>query len=82
MVQKRFNTTGICIPKKHYMVNINNKLKLIEEMINNGYYFTITRPRQFGKTTTLNMLEKKLEDKFLIISMSFEGIGDSVFSEE
>lgn len=82
MVKKRFNTTGLCIPKKHYMVNIDNKLSLIEDIINMGDYFTINRPRQFGKTTTLNMLEKRLEHKFLIISISFEGIGDSVFSEE
>lgn len=82
MLKKRFNTTGICVPGKHFMVNIENKLSLIEDMINMGNYFTINRPRQFGKTTTLNMLEKRLKDKFLMISISFEGIGDSVFSEE
>jgi hypothetical protein len=81
-VKKRFNTTGICIPQKHYMVNIDNKLSLIEDMINMGDYFVINRPRQFGKTTTLNLLEKRLEHKYLIISISFEGIGDSIFCEE
>lgn len=81
-MQKRFNTTGLCVPKKHYMVNIDNKLRLIENMVSRGDYFTINRPRQFGKTTTLNLLEKKLEDKFTVISISFEGIGDAVFKEE
>lgn len=82
ILEKRFNTTGNCVPKKHYMVNIDDKLKAIENMVNMGDYFTINRPRQFGKTTTLDMLEKKLEKKFLTISISLEGIGDTVFKEE
>ena len=31
---KRFNTTGICVPKKHYMVDISNKMEQIKELIN------------------------------------------------
>ncbi|MGL5751102.1 MAG: AAA family ATPase [Paraclostridium sp.] len=79
---KRFNTTGICIPKKHYMVNIENKLNEIEKMIDRGDYFIINRPRQYGKTTTMYLLSKKLEDKYLIIKISFEGIGDDIFKDE
>ena len=52
-MKKRFNTTGICIEDKHYMVNIENKLNEIENMVNRGDYFIINRPRQYGKTTTL-----------------------------
>ncbi|BBE30637.1 hypothetical protein OSSY52_07780 [Tepiditoga spiralis] len=79
---KRFNTTGVCVPKKHYMVNIENKLKQIMKLIENGEYFTINKPRQFGKTTTMFLLEKKLKNKYTVISISFEGIGDMPFQNE
>ncbi|MBW6410727.1 GxxExxY protein [Clostridium weizhouense] len=81
-MKKRFNTTGVCVPRKHYMVDITNKLKEIRELIDNEFYFTINKPRQYGKTTTLSELKKLLSDEYLIISISFEGIGDSVFETE
>ncbi|MTK13751.1 MAG: AAA family ATPase, partial [Clostridiaceae bacterium] len=81
-MRKRFNTTGVCVSKKHYMVNIEGKLKQIEKLIENDFYFTINRPRQYGKTTTLNEIANSLKEKYLIIDISFEGIGDSVFQEE
>ncbi|BBE30638.1 hypothetical protein OSSY52_07790 [Tepiditoga spiralis] len=79
---KRFNTTGVCVPKKHYMVNIENKLKQIMKLIENGEYFTINKPRQFGKTTTMFLLEKKLENEYTVISISFEGIGSIIMEDE
>lgn len=81
-MKKRFNNTGICVPNKHYMVDISNKLIEIEELIDNEFYFTINRPRQYGKTTILNALANFLKDKYLVIYISFEGIGDSVFENE
>lgn len=57
-MKKRFNTTGVCVSRKHYMVDISNKLKEIEELIDNEFYFTMNRPRQYGKTTTLNGLKQ------------------------
>ncbi|MGL6108235.1 hypothetical protein [Romboutsia sp.] len=81
-MNKRFNTTGVCVPKKHYMVNIDNKLKQIEKFIDNGDYFVINRPRQYGKTTTLYLLEECCKKKYLVISTSFEGIGDDIFESE
>lgn len=81
-MKKRFNTTGVCVSKKHYMVDIENKIKKIKELIDNEYYFTINRPRQYGKTTTLNELKKFLKEEYLVISISFEGIGDIVFERE
>ena len=57
-MEKYFNTTGLCIPEMHYMVNIDKKIEKIMKLINRDNYFTINRPRQFGKTTTLNELEK------------------------
>ena len=79
---KRFNTTGLCNPKKHYMVDISDKLEKIKVLIENEEYFVINRPRQYGKTTILTALENSLKEKYLVISISFEGIGDIVFSSE
>ncbi len=79
---KRFNTTGLCNPKKHYMVNISEKLEKIKALIENEEYFVINRPRQYGKTTTLTALEKSLSGEYLVISISFEGIGDVIFNDE
>ena len=77
---KRFNVTGVCVPEKHYMVDISEKLAKIMEMIDYGDYFTINRARQYGKTTTLLMLSRTLPPDYLCISLSFEGIGETMFS--
>lgn len=79
---KEFNVTGLCIPERHYMVDISSKLKKIIEMVDKGAYFTINRPRQFGKTTTFNELVEELNKKYIVIKTSFEGIGDDIFKTE
>jgi len=80
---KEFNTTGVCIPEKHYMADVSKKINAIEKMVEAGKYFTINKPRQSGKTTILYLLEKKLlNDDFIPILISFEGIGDEVFNSE
>ncbi len=67
----------------HYMANVDKKIDQIMKMVEVGEYFTINRPRQFGKTTIINELESKLDEmSYLVISMSFEGIGDDVFKDE
>ncbi|MDR3594828.1 GxxExxY protein [Clostridium sp.] len=81
-MQKRFNSTGVCVSRKHYMVDISRKLEQIKKLIDNEFYFTINRPRQYGKTTTLNEINNTLGDIYLIINLSFEGIGDIVFEDE
>ncbi|AJA47861.1 hypothetical protein CPAST_c17910 [Clostridium pasteurianum DSM 525 = ATCC 6013] len=83
-MEKRFNVTGTCIPEKHYMVDISEKLKDIMKLIENEEYFIINRPRQYGKTTTLYMIERALDknNDYLTISISFEGVGDLIFEEE
>ena len=81
-MKKRFNSTGVCVSKKHYMVDISDKLEQIKKLIDDEFYFTINRPRQYGKTTTLNEINNALKDIYLVISMSFEGIGDAVFEDE
>jgi len=82
MMEKVFNTTGNCVPTKHYMVNIEEKLKKIKRMIDRAYYFTINRGRQYGKTTTLFQLETFLADDYTVISLTFERMGQSSFSSE
>ena len=51
-------------------------------MIDRGKYFTINRARQYGMTTMLQMIRRKLSDKYLIIKTSFEGLGDESFKGE
>lgn len=55
-VPKVYNTTAVCIPKEHYMVNLDERLKKIKVFVDAGKYFTINRARQYGKTTTLRAL--------------------------
>lgn len=81
---KKFNVTGTCIPEKHYMVDVSDKLDSILKLVDNEEYFIINRPRQYGKTTTLYLLTEKLSGmkEYLPIKISFEGIGDLVFEKE
>jgi len=79
---KEFNVTGVCVPNKHYMVDISKKLDQIIKLIENEKYFTINRARQYGKTTTLSCIYKALKDKYLVLKISFEGIGDYAFTTE
>ncbi len=81
-MKKRFNVTGVCVPEMHYMVDISEKINKIEEMVDYGSYFTINRPRQYGKTTALNALAKKLREKYIVIKTSFEGVSDRMFESE
>jgi hypothetical protein len=83
-MKKKFNVTGTCIPDRHYMVDTSEKIKKIMNFIENEEYFVINRPRQYGKTTTLFLLNKKLknDENYLPIKISFEGVGDSIFERE
>jgi len=64
------------------MVDIGDKLQQIMEMIFRGDYFTINRARQFGKTTTLHMIARKLPKDYFCVRTTFEGEGDDLFSSE
>ena len=81
---KKFNITGTCIPSRHYMADTSAKLKRVMALIEDGEYFTINRPRQYGKTTTLFLLNKLLNEQpeYSVIRMSFEGTGDEAFEDE
>lgn len=83
-MQKEFNDTGLCVPNRHYMVDISSKMSSIMSLIEKGKYFTINRPRQFGKTTTIFLLARHLNQQpdYLALSCSFEGVGDAPFADE
>jgi hypothetical protein len=80
---REFNVTGLCLPSKHYMADTSEKIAKIMELIEKGKYFTINRGRQYGKTTTIRILEKVLQEKgYQVARISFEGIGDTPFENE
>lgn len=79
---RTFNTTGLCVPNKHYMVDISERLEQMKGMVEEGTYFTIHRGRQYGKTTTLKMLEKYLKDEYVVISLDFQAISSAGFQTE
>ena len=81
---KIFNITGICRSAKHYMANVSSKLAQTFSMVEIGEYFIINRPRQYGKTTTLYNLSNMLQEKgdYIVLNISFEGVGDSFFNDE
>ena len=74
---KKFCVTGICIPEKNYMVDISKRIDTImHDYIENGQYFTINRARQYGKTTTLYLLERRLQKEYLVLSLSFAAVDE------
>ncbi len=73
-MKKRFNVTGLCIPSIHYMVDTDKKIEyIIEKYVEEGAYFTINRARQYGKTTTLELLYQRLSHNNIVLDISFEG---------
>jgi len=78
---RRFNTTGTCRPKDHYMVDITERVEIIRKMISQGDYFCINRGRQYGKTTTLRAISMGLKDEYTIFSISLEGVEEDCFKD-
>ncbi len=81
-MKKRFNIAGTCIPQKHYMADTSEKLSRMIRLIEQESYFTINRARQYGKTTTLMLLWSRLKEKYVVINISFEGMGMDAFGSE
>ena len=73
-MKRIFNVTGTCIPTMHFMADVSGKVDQVMEMIARGDYFAVNRPRQYGKTTLMYLLEQQLlKDKdYLVLSISFE----------
>ena len=76
-MKKEFNITGTCYREDHYMMDNTSKLKDIFELIEKQKYFTINRPRQYGKTTSITFLKQLLNEKddYMAIHLNFQGIG-------
>jgi hypothetical protein len=64
------------------MVDISGKIAQIKQLIDKGIYLTINRGRQFGKTTTLDMIERIMAEEYQVINISFGGVGSAVFESE
>ncbi|MCP4152355.1 MAG: AAA family ATPase [bacterium] len=80
---KKFNITGTCIPHRHFMANVSEKIDRIIDMIAEGNYFNINRPRQYGKTTVIYLLEQKLKKNkdYLVIDISLEAIDTPTYEK-
>lgn len=79
---KEFNTTAVCIPSRHYMVDISERVKEIKKLVDAGRFFTINRARQYGKTTTIDALCSVLIREYIVLSLDFQDISDAVFETE
>ncbi|MDD3185470.1 MAG: hypothetical protein PHT76_09260 [Anaerostipes sp.] len=76
---KKFHVTGLCVPEKNYMVDMTSRVEeIVHNYVEEGKYFTINRARQYGKTTLLYLLEKRLQDDYVVIRLSFEA-ADELF---
>ena len=79
---KEFNTTAVCIPSKHYMVDLSERVKEIKKLVDAGKYFTINRARQYGKTTTLAALQRVLTNEYVVLNLSFARVTKANFKTE
>lgn len=77
-MKKKFNVTGVCYPELHYMMDNSAKVNAILSLIEDGAYFTMSRPRQYGKTTTLYFLGEALRKStgYLPLEINFQGIDE------
>ncbi len=81
--RKEFNDAGLCVPHLHYMADRSTKIAEMIKLVEKGKYFTINRPRQYGKTTLLYLMEIELEKMgYLVFDISFEGVSDRIFASE
>ncbi|MCP4106048.1 MAG: AAA family ATPase [Desulfobacteraceae bacterium] len=83
-MQKEFNDTGLCVSDRHYMADMAKKIEKIIELVEKGKYFTINRPRQFGKTTILHLLAKQLNkrDDYVALKITFEEIDPDTYQDQ
>ena len=76
---KWFNVKGICVPNKHYMVDISNRLDKMKQLVEREEYFVINQARQYGKTTTLSQLSNLLADQYIVILLTFQKFDEKDF---
>ena len=61
------------------MVDITDRLIKMKAMVDAGNYFTVTRGRQYGKTTTLTALAKYLKNEYVVLNLDFQNLDDGSF---
>lgn len=81
-MSKVFNVNANCLPNRHYMVNLTERLSQIKTMVDAGEYFTINRARQYGKTTVLKALADFLKDDYTVVSLDFQKMSYANFESE
>ena len=84
-MRRFFNTTGLCNPERHYMVEPFRHLYVnILHLIEDQQYFLIHAPRQTGKTTFLHALAQRLnrEGDYVSVVCSLESAGYPSISVE
>ncbi|MEZ4985750.1 MAG: AAA-like domain-containing protein [Saprospiraceae bacterium] len=84
-MKRFFNTTGLCKPEDHYMVEpFRDYYEDILRLIEAKQYFLIHAPRQTGKTTFLHSLAHRLnsEGQFVATVCSLESAGYPSISVE
>lgn len=84
-MKRFFNTTGLCNPDRHYMVDpFRNLYDDVLRLIEAQQYFVIHAPRQTGKTTLLHALAHRLnrEGRYVSIVCSLESAGYPSISVE
>lgn len=77
-MKRFFNTTGLCNPAHHYMVDpFRGIYPDMMRLIDAQQYFLVHAPRQTGKTTLLHQLAQKLNKagKYVASVCSFEAAG-------
>jgi AAA domain len=77
-MKKFFNTTGLCNPKNHYMVDpMRGFFDDVYKLIESHQFFLMHAPRQTGKTTLLHTLAHRLnkEGKYIGLVFSVETAG-------
>jgi len=81
---KSFHITGTCIPEENYMADTSQKLEQIMHMVTRGEYFVINKFRQYGKTTMLNLIRRKLlaSGEYLPISISLAVYNEETYKSE
>lgn len=69
-----FNTGGVCVPERHYMLPPEPRLPGAVAYTDRWEYFVVHAPRQTGKTTTLRSLARHLNagGRFAAVSVSCE----------
>ena len=85
--QRRFETAGTTMPEESYYVErtvvISEEGENIMDLIRNHRFFTISAPRQTGKTTLIHEICQKLNQKenHIAIHLDFQGFEDNSFFE-